>query len=62
MIHSIYNQDFNSTLSIEEGNAIVGFRIINENEPDNYLFHSLDKTELHNLIGLLLHIQSKMRK
>jgi len=61
MEYIIRNEEKESKLTIYESKNIIGFRIndyLNKNES----FHAMDKNQLHDFIGLLLHIQSKMRK
>jgi len=63
MIHSIYDPESETTLSIES-DMYEKFTAINLHckVTDNTITHFLDKKQLHDFIGTLLHVQAKTRK
>ena len=61
MTHTIINQELRTELSIIENKSDISIHItwiLEEQTMD----HKLSKKDLHDLIGVLLHVQSKMRK
>jgi len=63
MTHSIFNFETNTELSIEDGfeNGLITINVYDKSINNN-VTHYLKKQDLHDFIGVLLHIQSKKRK
>jgi len=62
MIHSIYNSENDTEISIDDGfKDFITINIYDKIQSNNISF-ILDKKHLRDFIGILLHIQSKMRK
>ena len=61
MTHSIFNFTDNSEITIENVSDSTTINIYNKDMGVN-LTQYLNKKELHDFIGILLHVQSKMRK
>jgi len=61
MTHSIFNSKDNSEITIEHLSDFITINIYNKELGVN-LTQYLNKKDLHDLIGILLHVQSKMRK
>ena len=61
MTHSIFNRKDNSEITIENVSDFITINIYNKELGAN-LTQYLNKKELHDLIGILLHVQAKLRK
>jgi len=61
MTHSILNKDYKTEITIEETSNSVSINIY-DIEDRMSITHYLYTKQLHDFIGILLHIQSKKRK
>lgn len=63
MTHSIFDGENNSEITVDDGyyEKFITINIYNKLNSINTT-HYLDKKDLHDFIGILLHVQSKMRK
>ena len=61
MIHTLFNPEMGTTMSIDETiceNTMVSI----ENNEGSEVFHYMSPKDLNNLISTLLHVQAKKRK
>ena len=61
MTHSIFNTEQSTELTVLEFNGDVSIQITYTIQEQSFE-HTLSKKDLHDFIGVLLHVQSKMRK
>ena len=61
MTHSIFNALDNSEITVEDITDFVTINIYNREDKSNSTQYLTPK-ELHEFIGILLHVQSKRRK
>ena len=61
MTHSIFNAEQSTELTVLEFNGDVSIQITYTIQQQSFE-HTLSKKDLHDFIGVLLHVQSKMRK
>ena len=61
MTHSIFNAEQSTELTVLEFNGDVSIQITYTIQQQSFE-HTLSKKDLHDFIGVLLHVQSKIRK
>ena len=63
MVHSIFDGKNDSEITIDDGyfEKLITINIYDKVDNINAT-HYLNKKDLHDFIGILLHVQSKMRK